>query len=165
VGRRQGRNGLAPAREERELWEWRGLWIGYARTGARQAEGRGELALCEMRAIIAMYHIRDTLAALENQTHMDMGKTGYITARIEPKLKARAARVLANVGVSTTDAITMFLRQVVLRNGLPFEVRAPNAETRKAIAELESGGGERFEATTSALVDHVRGRRRRKRRV
>jgi DNA-damage-inducible protein J len=66
-----------------------------------------------------------------------MGKTGYITARIEPKLK-RAARVLANVGVSTTDAITMFLRQVVLRNGLPFEVRVPNAETKKAIEELEN---------------------------
>ena len=69
-----------------------------------------------------------------------MGKTGYITARIEPKLKARAARVLATVGVNTTDAITMFLRQVVLRNGLPFEVRAPNAETRRAIEELENAG-------------------------
>jgi DNA-damage-inducible protein J len=69
---------------------------------------------------------------------MDMGKTGYITARIEPNLKARAARVLANVGVSTTDAITMFLRQVVLRNGLPFDVRAPNAETKPAIEELEN---------------------------
>jgi len=67
-----------------------------------------------------------------------MGKTGYITARIEPKLKARAARVLANVGVSTTDAITMFLRQVVLRNGLPFEVRVPNAERKRAIEELEN---------------------------
>jgi len=67
-----------------------------------------------------------------------MGKTGYITARIEPKLKARAARVLATVGVSTTDAITMFLRQVVLRNGIPFEVRVPNAETKRAIEELEN---------------------------
>ena len=67
-----------------------------------------------------------------------MRKTGYITARIEPKLKARAARVLANGGVSTTDAITMFLRQVVLRNGIPFEVRVPNAETRRAIEELEN---------------------------
>jgi len=67
-----------------------------------------------------------------------MGKTGYITARIEPKLKARAARVLTAVGVSTTDAITMFLRQVVLRNGLPFEVRVPNAKTKKAIEELEN---------------------------
>jgi DNA-damage-inducible protein J len=94
---------------------------------------------------------------------MHMAKTGYITARIEPKLKARAARVLANVGVSTTDAITMFLRQVVLRNGLPFEVRVPNAETKRAIEELESGRGERFEGTTGELVDHVRGRRQKRR--
>ena len=78
-----------------------------------------------------------------------MGKTGYITARVEPKLKARAARVLATVGVTTTDAITMFLRQVVLRNGLPFEVRAPNAETRKAIEELENAG------TRSKLKRHA----------
>jgi DNA-damage-inducible protein J len=68
----------------------------------------------------------------------DMGKTGYITARVEPKLKTAAGRVLAKVGVSTSDAITMFLRQVVLRDGLPFEVRVPNEETRKAIEELES---------------------------
>jgi DNA-damage-inducible protein J len=66
-----------------------------------------------------------------------MRKTAYITARIEPKLKAQAGRVLAKVGVSTTDAITMFMRQVVLHGGLPFEVRVPNAETRKAIEELE----------------------------
>jgi DNA-damage-inducible protein J len=72
---------------------------------------------------------------------MDMGKTGYIMARVEQKLKARAGRVLAKVGVSTSDAITMFLTQVVLKGGLPFDVRTPNAETRKAIEELESPGG------------------------
>jgi DNA-damage-inducible protein J len=66
-----------------------------------------------------------------------MGKSAYITARIEPKLKAQAGRVLAKVGVSTTDAITMFMRQVVLHEGLPFEVRVPNAASRRAIAELE----------------------------
>ena len=73
-----------------------------------------------------------------------MGKSAYITARIEPKLKAQASRVLAKVGVSTTDAITMFLRQVVLHDGLPFDVRVPNSETRKAIEELEAGGGQIF---------------------
>ncbi len=67
-----------------------------------------------------------------------MAKTGYITARVEPKLKARAGRVLAKVGMSTTDAITMFLTQVVLSDGLPFDVYVPNAETRKAIEELEN---------------------------
>jgi DNA-damage-inducible protein J len=87
---------------------------------------------------------------------MDMGKTGYITARVEPKLKARAARVLATVGVTTTDAITMFLRQVVLRNGLPFEVRVPNVETRKAIEELESAGA-RSKLKRYAMVDEMFG--------
>jgi DNA-damage-inducible protein J len=69
---------------------------------------------------------------------MDMGKTGYITARVEPKLKASAGRVLTKIGVSTSDAITMFLRQVVLRRGMPFDVRVPNAETKRAIEELEN---------------------------
>ncbi len=91
-----------------------------------------------------------------------MGKTGYITARVEPKLKARAGRVLAKVGVSTTDAITMFLTQVVLKDGLPFDVRVPNAQTRKAIGELESGGGERFEGTTKEFFDSASGRRRKR---
>jgi DNA-damage-inducible protein J len=92
-----------------------------------------------------------------------MSKTGYITARIEPKLKARAGRVLAKVGVSTTDAITMFLRQVVLRGGLPFEVRVPNSETRKAIEELETGGGETFHGSTKEIFDNVvRPRKKRK---
>ncbi len=67
-----------------------------------------------------------------------MSKTGYITARVEPKLKASAARVLSRLGVTTSDAITMFLRQVVLQGGLPFEVRVSNTETRKAIEELEN---------------------------
>jgi DNA-damage-inducible protein J len=91
-----------------------------------------------------------------------MGKTATITARIEPKLKARAGRVLAKAGVSTTDAITMFLRQVVLRGGLPFEVRVPNTETKKAIGELEGGGGERFHANTKEVFDGVIGPRKKR---
>ena len=60
-------------------------------------------------------------------------KTGYINARVTPALKHDAERVLTTLGVSTTEAITMFLRQVVLNQGLPFPVRIPNAETVAAI--------------------------------
>ena len=67
-----------------------------------------------------------------------MGKTGYITARVEPKLKASAGRVLTKIGVSTSDAITIFLRQVVMRQGMPFDVAVPNAQTSRAIEELEN---------------------------
>jgi DNA-damage-inducible protein J len=48
---------------------------------------------------------------------MNMSKTGYITARVEPKLKESAGRVLKKVGVSTSQAITLFLRQVVMQRG------------------------------------------------
>jgi DNA-damage-inducible protein J len=98
-----------------------------------------------------------------------MGKTGYITARIEPRLKARAAKVLATVGVTTTDAITMFLRQVVLRNGLPFEVRVPNATTRGAIEELEETGArsklKRYATTDEMFADVTPRRKKRARRL
>ena len=77
-----------------------------------------------------------------------MSKTATITARIEPELKRNAEIVLEKLGVGTTDAITMFLSQVVLRQGLPFEVRIPNTETRAAIRELEAGGGARFSGGT-----------------
>jgi DNA-damage-inducible protein J len=93
---------------------------------------------------------------------MGMSKTGYITARVEPKLKARAGRVLTKIGVSTSDAITMFLRQVVLHQGMPFDVRVPNSESRKAIAELEAGRGERFEGTTQEFFDQALGRRQKR---
>ncbi len=94
---------------------------------------------------------------------MDMAKTGYITARVEPKLRAKAGRVLARVGMSTTDAITMFLTQVVLTDGSPFDVRVPKAETRKAIAERESGGVERFDATMKEFVERARTTRQKRR--
>jgi DNA-damage-inducible protein J len=60
-------------------------------------------------------------------------KTGYINARVTQALKHDAERVLSALGVSTTEAITMFLRQVVINQGLPFPVRIPNAETVAAI--------------------------------
>ena len=68
-------------------------------------------------------------------------KTGYINARVTPALKKEAEVVLATLGVSTTDAITMFLSQVVLQKGLPFPVRIPNAETIAAINEARKDPG------------------------
>ena len=78
-----------------------------------------------------------------------MSKTGYISARVEPKLKESAGRVLAKIGVTTSDAITMFLRQVVMRQGMPFDIVVPNASTRQAIEELESP------ATRAKLLRHT----------
>ena len=62
-------------------------------------------------------------------------KTEFIRARIEPELKRDVEAVLAELGISVTDAVTLFCRQIVLQRGLPFVIRIPNAETQAALAE------------------------------
>ena len=62
-------------------------------------------------------------------------KTRMIHARIEPRLKKSAEHVFAKLGISTTEAIRLFLRQVELHKGLPFPVAIPNAETITAMRE------------------------------
>ena len=84
-----------------------------------------------------------------------MPKDAYVTARVDKRLKIKAAKVLRSVGVSTSDAITMLLHQIVLRNGVPFDVRIPNQETLDAMAELEDGDGETSTATTAETFDRV----------
>ncbi len=58
-----------------------------------------------------------------------------IHARLDPKLKRSAERVFSKIGISTTEAIRLFLRQVELHKGLPFPVTIPNAETVAAMTE------------------------------
>jgi DNA-damage-inducible protein J len=91
-----------------------------------------------------------------------MGKSAYITARIEPELKASAESVLQKLGVSTTDAITMFMRQIALQRGLPFDVRLPNAASRMAIAELEAGKGKRFATVDQLMKSSLKKSRKRR---
>jgi DNA-damage-inducible protein J len=69
---------------------------------------------------------------------MAMGKTETIRARVEPKLKREAEAVLKKVGLTSSEAITLFLTQVTLTKGLPFPVRVPNKQTRRAIKEMQA---------------------------
>lgn len=68
-----------------------------------------------------------------------MSKTAMINIRLEPKLKKSSEAILARMGLSTSEAITLFLSQVVMQRGLPFAVRIPNKETRKALKEAKEG--------------------------
>lgn len=77
----------------------------------------------------------------------------YVRARIDSATKARAADALAAMGLSISDAIRLLMLRVVDERRLPFEVKAPNATTRQAIAELEAGKGKRFTSTEALLAD------------
>ncbi len=78
--------------------------------------------------------------------------TEKIQARIEPDLKAAAELIFKKLGLSSTDAIRLFYKQVELREGLPFSVEIPNKKTIAAMRELERGGGNVFK-TTKELFD------------
>ena len=66
-----------------------------------------------------------------------MSKTERIEARIESDLKQAAEAVFSKLGVSPSDAIRIFYKQVELHQGFPFDVQIPNAETLVAIEEVE----------------------------
>ena len=68
-----------------------------------------------------------------------------------PGTKDRAADALEAMGLSISDAIRLLMLRIADERRLPFEVKAPNAATRKAIAELEAEKGKRF-ATVEALM-------------
>jgi len=70
-----------------------------------------------------------------------MTKTETIRARVEPKLKAEAESILDSLGMNPSDAIRMFYKQVVMRKGLPFDVVIPNAETRRAMEDVNRRRG------------------------
>ena len=80
-------------------------------------------------------------------------KEAVVKARTEPSLKRETDAILSGLGITTTEAIRMFLTQVRLHKGLPFDVRIPNAETQAAIEELESGRGQRFDSVESLFAD------------
>ncbi|MBM3701297.1 MAG: type II toxin-antitoxin system RelB/DinJ family antitoxin [Actinobacteria bacterium] len=66
-------------------------------------------------------------------------KTSTIHLRVEPDIKNDVEKLLDRLGLTTTDAINIFLNQVVLTGGLPFPVKIPqpNKETLAAIKEAE----------------------------
>lgn len=67
-----------------------------------------------------------------------MAKSAMIRARVEPRLKHDAEAVLDKLGMTPTEAITLFYRQVKIYRGLPFAVRIPNKETIRAIRETRA---------------------------
>ncbi len=67
-----------------------------------------------------------------------MSKTAMVRARIQPRLKDRAETVFHRLGLNATQAITIFYRQVELRDGLPFEVAIPTPTTTRTLESTDA---------------------------
>ena len=67
-----------------------------------------------------------------------MTKTATVRARIEPNLKTDVENLVKKLGLSTTEAINLFYRQVKMRKGLPFNVVIPNKTTEKVFKDTDT---------------------------
>ena len=99
-------------------------------------------------------HIATTIEPLKPSREMTMSTADtYVRARIDTSTKERAADALEAMGLSISDAIRLLMLRIADERRMPFDVKAPNATTRKAIAELEAGKGKRFASVDDLMAD------------
>jgi len=81
-------------------------------------------------------------------------KTSNLYARIEPEVKRQAEAILAQLGMTASNAISIFYKQIILQKGLPFEVKLPKVVEIGALskeeldAEIEKGLKDMLEGST-----------------
>jgi DNA-damage-inducible protein J len=68
-----------------------------------------------------------------------MARTAMIRARTEPDLKSEVERILEELGMTSTEAVNLFYRQVKLQKGLPFDVKIPNKTTLETFRKTDEG--------------------------
>lgn len=78
-------------------------------------------------------------ATITTERDVFMNKNATVRARIESEIKEEAESILGELGISTTSAISMFYRQVILRKGLPFDVAILNPTTRRTFETTDAG--------------------------
>jgi DNA-damage-inducible protein J len=78
-----------------------------------------------------------------------------VQARISSELKQESEAVFTAIGLTTAEAIRLFLQQTVNSGGLPFQPTAkmPNAETLAAMNEIEDNGGTVFSSPDELFAD------------
>lgn len=79
--------------------------------------------------------------------------TTMVHVRVDEKVKQRAAKTLAAMGMSVSDAVRMLLVRVAAEKALPFEVKVPNATTVKAMRAAGKGQGKRHKSSDSLFTD------------
>jgi DNA-damage-inducible protein J len=82
-----------------------------------------------------------------------MATTEMVHIRIDKRVKARATKALASMGLSVSDAVRVLLTRVAAEKALPFEVKVPNATTAAAMREARRGGLASFHDVPGLMAD------------
>ena len=68
-----------------------------------------------------------------------MGDGATIHARVDAQTKAQAQGILNQLGMTLSEAISLYLRQIIFNKGIPFEVKIPNALTAETLEQVDRG--------------------------
>jgi len=82
-----------------------------------------------------------------------MAATEMVHVRVEKRIKTQAAKTLAAMGLSVSDAVRVLLTRVAAEKSLPFEIRVPNATTAAAMEEARKGGLPAFGSVSELMAD------------
>jgi DNA-damage-inducible protein J len=82
-----------------------------------------------------------------------MAATEMVHVRVKKSIKAQAAKTLAAMGLSVSDAVRVLLTRVAVEKALPFEVKVPNAATAAAMQEARKGGSPSFNNVSDLMAD------------
>ena len=124
---------------------------------------------CELLAICNLTKYNE-----EKKEAISMARTANVFARVEPEVKEQAEQVLDRLGIPMSNAVGMFLRQIVLQRGIPFEMKLPayeepvaygsltkeqfNAEIEKGMEDIKAGrvySAKEIEEEYDNVVAHV----------
>ncbi|WP_167319383.1 type II toxin-antitoxin system RelB/DinJ family antitoxin [Marinobacter algicola] len=83
----------------------------------------------------------------------EAGQATAVRIRVDATLKHQVTVLLQAMGFNPTVIVNAFLRTVAAQRDIPFDYRAPNEETRRAMAELDQGQGERFDSVDALFSD------------
>jgi len=89
-----------------------------------------------------------------------MPATTMVHVRVDERIKAEATETLAAMGLTISDAVRVFLTRVVAEQGMPFELKTPNAQTRAAMREARATGKARFGSVEALIGDIEKGSKR-----
>lgn len=84
-----------------------------------------------------------------------MSHSATVQVRIDEQTKAQAQKVLGALDLSMSQAVCLFLRQVVLHRGIPFDLKIPNARTRQTLEKSERGEDVKDFATVDELFEDL----------
>ena len=97
-------------------------------------------------------------------------KSSNVTARVEPEIKEEAEAILAQLGISASNGINMFYRQIILWRGLPFRPSVPtsrplslddmtreefDAKMERSLSQAKAGEGVPADEFFSSLSQEV----------